>query len=259
MDRWFAVIGGAILLLLGCSESLVPAPVVDRTEVLDTQGRYTVQPYDTLYAIAWRLGKDYRDLAQYNDLTPPFVIQAGEVIWVEAPPQRSTNQQPGRVNKAKPSVVAQVTNNKVLLRSSSDNSPKTAETLTSKIALSWPLCPDGQDKITIKNNGVDILGRSNAPVVSAADGKVVYSGNGLRGYGRLIIIKHSDAYLSAYAHTQRVFVKEGDEVHQGQRIACIGQGGTEGAKLHFELREDGRPVDPLRHLPKLSSCDGGGS
>jgi lipoprotein NlpD len=100
------------------------------------------------------------------------------------------------------------------------------------------------------SNGIDIAGRPGQPVRAASAGRVVYSGGGLRGYGELIIVKHNKRYLSAYAHNEEALVKEGDIVAGGQRIATIGRTGTDRVKLHFEIRRDGKPVNPLRYLPK---------
>lgn len=98
--------------------------------------------------------------------------------------------------------------------------------------------------------GIDITGRSGQPIFSAAAGDVVYSGNGLLGYGNLVIIKHDDIYLSAYGHNSQLLVKEGDKVTSGQEIAKMGVSPKEGATLHFEIRKEGKPVDPQRYLPK---------
>jgi lipoprotein NlpD len=100
------------------------------------------------------------------------------------------------------------------------------------------------------NKGVDIAGKAGDPVIASADGKVVYSGEGLRGYGKLVIIKHNATYLSAYAHNQTVLVKEGQSVSKGQKIAEMGSSGTDKVKLHFEVRRQGKPVDPLKYLPQ---------
>jgi lipoprotein NlpD len=115
---------------------------------------------------------------------------------------------------------------------------------------SWPA--DGQvlNRYTESDSkGVDIAGTRNAPVRAAANGRVVYQGSGLRGYGQLIIIKHNDEFLSAYAHNDRIHVKEGDAVKRGQKIADMGSTGTDRVKLHFEIRRQGVPVDPLKYLP----------
>ena len=100
------------------------------------------------------------------------------------------------------------------------------------------------------NKGIDISGKIGQPVLAASAGKVVYSGNGLASYGNLIIVKHSDQFLSAYAHNKKLFVREGGEVKRGQKIAELGNTGTSEAKLHFEIRYKGKPVNPLDYLPK---------
>ncbi len=100
------------------------------------------------------------------------------------------------------------------------------------------------------NKGIDLKGKLGEPVIAAAAGRVVYSGEGLRGYGKLVIVKHSDKYLSAYAHNRKLLVKEGNNVRKGQKIAEMGSTGTDSVKLHFEIRYDGKPINPLKHLPK---------
>jgi lipoprotein NlpD len=100
-----------------------------------------------------------------------------------------------------------------------------------------------------KNKGIDIAGKAGDPVLAAADGRVVYAGSGLRGYGNLIIIKHNNTYLTAYAHNRSLLVKEDQAVRQGQRIAEMGSTDSDQVKLHFEIRRQGKPVDPVRYLP----------
>ena len=102
------------------------------------------------------------------------------------------------------------------------------------------------------NKGIDIGGKIGQPVLAASSGKVVYSGNGLASYGNLIIIKHSEQFISAYAHNKKIFVKEGGEVKRGEKIAELGNTGTSEAKLHFEIRYKGKPVDPIKYLPKIN-------
>ena len=100
------------------------------------------------------------------------------------------------------------------------------------------------------SKGLDIAGKAGDPVIAAADGKVVYSGTGLRGYGKLVILKHNNSYLSAYAHNQAIAVKEGHAVTKGQKIAEMGNSDADQVKLHFEVRRQGKPVDPLKYLPR---------
>jgi len=114
----------------------------------------------------------------------------------------------------------------------------------------WPVKGKILHKFSKRNNGIDIVAKTGTPVVATSSGKVVYAGNGLRGYGNLLIIKHNTTYFSAYAHNRRLFVKEGITVKTGEKIAEVGSTGTDLVKLHFEIRKDGNPVDPLKYLPR---------
>jgi lipoprotein NlpD len=124
-----------------------------------------------------------------------------------------------------------------------------------KITWRWPTGGNIRNRFDPSGGkkGLDIEGKMGQPIYAAAGGKVVYSGDGLIGYGNLIIIKHDSTYLSAYGHNRRLLVKEGSEVKQGQKIAEMGDSGKQGVILHFEIRRDGKPVDPLRYLPKKDS------
>ena len=116
--------------------------------------------------------------------------------------------------------------------------------------FSWPAAGSVQSTFDeSKNKGLDIAGKAGDPVLAAADGKVVYAGSGLRGYGNLVILKHNSTFLSAYAHNQTLLVKEDQVVKRGQRIAEMGSTDAERVQLHFEIRRDGKPVDPARYLP----------
>ena len=133
------------------------------------------------------------------------------------------------------------------------NDEKPAEAATGPDEINWIWPASGKMIGTFSeagNKGVDIAGKAGDPVVASAEGKVVYSGEGLRGYGKLVIIKHNPTYLSAYAHNQTILVKEGQSVSKGQKIAEMGSSGTDKVKLHFEVRRQGKPVDPLKYLPQ---------
>ena len=133
------------------------------------------------------------------------------------------------------------------------NDEKPAEPVVGGDEISWLWPVSGKTIATFSeggNKGLDIAGKSGDPVIASAGGKVVYSGEGLRGYGKLVIIKHNATYLSAYAHNQTILVKEGQSVSKGQKIAEMGSSGTDKVKLHFEVRRNGKPVDPLKYLPQ---------
>ncbi|MBI1733353.1 MAG: peptidoglycan DD-metalloendopeptidase family protein [Gammaproteobacteria bacterium] len=199
---------------------------------------------DTLYSIAWRYGMDYRDIARWNDISDPFVIIPGQRLVLRAgkPADRpAASAPPPRVTAEKTAPAAPPTTAPV---------PPSA---ASRGAVHWQWPTSGRivrsDSPTSKK-GVDISGIQGQPVNAAAAGAVVYSGSGLLGYGRLIILKHSDTFLSAYAYNERLLVAEGDQVSAGQQIATMGMDNDGRSMLHFEIRKDGKPVNPLDHLPR---------
>ncbi len=234
---------------------------------------YTVSHGDTLYSIAWAYGVDYRDLAARNGIYEPFTIYPGQRLNVSldaksrvsndsrqgpGAPTRSLGIEPEEKARAsspakataKPSPPAPSPAPK---RSAASSTRKQASATRGTKIKRWAWPAKGQivtDFASSGRKGVDISGRLGQPVMAAADGRVVYAGGGLRGYGELIIVKHNKRYLSAYAHNNRILVKEGDEVKIGQRIAEMGSTGTESVRLHFEIRRDGKPVNPVRYLPR---------
>ena len=207
------------LLLAGCASS----PPSGST--------YTVKRGDTLYSIATRHRMDYRELARLNGIGRDYTIHPGQVLRLSAgvrpvPTSRPAVQPPRSVTPPKP--------------------------LPPAIPWRWPV-DGGVATVTERPNGghgLMISGRFGQEVRAASGGRVVYSGSGLLGYGQLLIIKHSDAYLSAYGHTQSVAVKEGDIVAMGQQIATLGVGTQGLPMLYFEIRVNGQPSNPLTFLPK---------
>ncbi|MDP2416952.1 MAG: peptidoglycan DD-metalloendopeptidase family protein [Hydrogenophaga sp.] len=264
----------ALLVSAGCSTQRLaqPAPVEDRSAVRPTvkilpgaenagkPGYYTVRPGDTLFRISLDNGQAVRDVQAWNNLSSPHLIEVGQVLRV-VPPASSA-----------PAVVAAVplgastsavTPPVVVARPLAPSSTTTAPTQapvpapvpepasTGDLNFIWPA--QGAVVATFdeaKNKGVSIAGRVGDPVVAAADGRVVYAGAGLRGYGNLIILKHNNTFLTAYAHNQALLVREDQAVKQGQKIAEMGSSDADRVKLHFEVRRQGKPVDPLNHLPK---------
>jgi lipoprotein NlpD len=217
---------------------------------------YRVNKNDTLYAIAWRYGLDYRELASWNDIRPPYIIHPGqELILID--PQRLPAQRRAKFDS--PSAHRTVRRQSQTRAAKASQpapplSPSTAEPeLPPPKAFQWPA--DGKIIATFQESksgsqGIDIMAKPGLPVRAAAGGKVVYSGNGLNGYGNLLIVKHNDTYLSAYAHNSKLLVKEGDMVESGQQIGEIGMIDASTAGLHFEIRKQGKPVNPLKYLPK---------
>lgn len=198
---------------------------------------YIVQKGDTLFSISFRYGIDARQLARWNGISSPYTIYPGQRIRLF--PRAGDNQSAAK-SSAKKSTTSTVT-------------PK----YTPKVAAAkppgdwrWPVKGKLVERFSAKNNGIDIAAKAGTPIVATSSGKVVYAGNGLRGYGNLLIIKHNRSYFSAYAHSQRLLVAEGAQVKAGQKIAEVGRTGTDQDKLHFEIRKDGNPEDPLRYLPR---------
>ena len=207
-------------------------------------GYYTVKPGETLMRIASDHGQNWRDIARWSNLENPNVIEVGQVLRV-VPPTSST------VTAAAP--VAPAVAGSASAAPAPAPAPAAAEPAgpaDSSIAFIWPA--SGTVVATFddaRNKGVDIGGKAGDPVVAAADGRVIYSGAGLRGYGNLILIKHNNTYLTAYAHNQTLLVKDDQVVRKGQKIAEMGNTDADRVKLHFEIRRQGKPVDPTRYLP----------
>jgi lipoprotein NlpD len=196
------------------------------------QEEHVVRSGETLYTIAWRYGKDYRDLAYWNRLGSGSLIYPGQVLRLTAPADvaaRPTTQEAGVKSSPLPPIPTQA-------------------------APPWIWPTKGPVEVAFGNRpgsgtGILIGGQLNQRILAAANGRVVYAGGGLIGYGQLIIIKHNDTYLSAYGHNASLLVKEGDSIKKGQRIATMGEGPGRKPRLHFEIRRNGKPVNPRQYLP----------
>lgn len=287
MLAW-SVIALMLILLAGCS-SHPPAKVRDRSSSIYGSRHsvhavhakkplsYIVKKGDTLYSIGFRYGVDFHSLASWNGIAKPYTIQVGQSIRFKAPVQLTSQRKlPSKHKTNSPrtsrssTTKARVVKNSTTSQTKSKNSAKKAvsqitknkpkkrpiKTYSSnskgKVRWQWPV----KGKIITRfsasdnaRNGINIAAKSGVNIKAAAAGVVVYSGNGLRGYGELIIIKHNDLYLSAYAHNKQRKVREGDQIKAGQVIALLGQTGTDRPMLHFEVRFKGKPVDPLKYLP----------
>ncbi|WP_053147604.1 peptidoglycan DD-metalloendopeptidase family protein [Pseudomonas sp. P97.38] len=255
------------VLLVGCSST--PSGnvrVVDRNNATPqrptvTTGQYVVRRGDTLFSIAFRYGWDYKALAARNNIPAPYTIHPGQTIRFD-----------GRSGSTPTAVVTQSgstpssSSKTTVIRRPAGSETATVPSVASKPAPA-PMPPAGpaptgwgwpSNGVLIGkfssngslNKGIDIAGDLGQPVLAASDGTVVYAGSGLRGYGELVIIKHSDTYVSAYGHNRRLLVREGQQVKVGQTIAEMGSTGTDRVKLHFEIRRQGKPVDPLQFLPR---------
>ncbi|MHA6164005.1 peptidoglycan DD-metalloendopeptidase family protein [Pseudomonas sichuanensis] len=258
-------------LLAGCSSTgSSGARVVDRNSAAPkrpavTSGQYVVKPGDTLFSIAFRYGWDYKELAARNNIPPPYTIRPGQPIRFSSGAGGSTTVVTSSPSSSSKTTVIRrpvgtpppaANNGKSATSASSSSSQTVAQVPAAERAVggwTWPSNGVLIGKFASNgslNKGIDIAGDLGQPVFAAADGAVVYAGSGLRGYGELIIIKHSDTYVSAYGHNRRLLVREGQQVKAGQTIAEMGSTGTDRVKLHFEIRRQGKPVDPLQFLPR---------
>ncbi len=217
---------------------------------------YRVQRGDTLFGIAWQKGVDYRLIANWNGIRPPYRIYTGQTLRLIPPVQRSRPPPRTSPHHTRPKTQAHAASSTASKPKPKPRPKPTAKkkpATPKKLAWRWPV--NGRVSAGFKAGdplrmGIKIAGRSGKPILAAEAGKVVYSGSGLIGYGRLIIVKHNDNYLSAYGHNRKILVKEGDRVTKGKKIAEMGIANNGDPMLHFEIRRDGKPVDPLRYLPQ---------
>lgn len=205
---------------------------------------YAVKKGDTLYSIAWRYGVDYRELAKWNGIGSNFLIHPGQELRLTPPTAEATTSP---ADSTAPAVAASLQSSRRPAREVLP--PVQANTLAE---WKWPargplLAKFGDANATGK--GIAIGGSEGDPIAASADGRVVYAGSGLIGYGKIIIVKHSEEYLSAYGHNDTIYVREGEQVKQGDKIATMGRGPGSKPLLHFEIRIKGTAVDPLIYLP----------
>lgn len=278
---WSLVLGTG-LLVLGCgSQNVSRAPVEDRRnsrapgavtdpntqavkqapgfENAGKAGYYTVKPGETLIRIGLETGQQWQDIARWNNLERPNQLEVGQVLRVTPPQVAATS--PAAATAASTAGVSGVVTRPVTssggaagnAAGSKPGATQAASDSTAgedQLVWSWPVQGPvlaGFDEV--KNKGLDLGGLAGDPVLAAADGRVVYVGAGLRGYGNLIILKHNSTYLTAYAHNQSLLVKEDQSVRKGQKIAEMGSSDADRVKLHFEVRRQGKPVDPAKYLP----------
>ena len=250
------------LALSGCSNKGKLAPFDDHsmgatrgaTRVLPgaenagKPGYYTVKPGDTLIRIGMDSGQSGRDIARWNKLENPNLIETGQVLRVVPPASDAPVARPSASTAATAAAAP------MPAASASASTPSPAaiaapSAAEDAISFQWPARGNlisGFDET--KNKGLDIGGKLGDPVSAAADGRVVYAGAGLRGYGNLIILKHNNTFLTAYAHNQTLLVKEDQVIKRGQKIAEMGNSDADQVKLHFEIRRQGKPVDPSKYL-----------
>jgi lipoprotein NlpD len=241
-------VSGLLIMMgicLSCTPSNSAAPVSSLKALHPvTWGQHTVAPNETLSSIAFLYARDVRDLAQVNALSPPYPLKVGQSLSLAS----AAPVVPRVMQRHLPTRARVPAEQAVKPRWGSDHTLKSPPArAATTMAWQWPV--QGQLLNSKSSKGIQILGQLGTPVVATAQGKVVYSGSGLRGYGRLLIIKHNEHYLSAYAHNQALLVSEGETVQGGQAIAKMGNSDAEQVKLHFEIRYLGKPVNPLEYLP----------
>ena len=254
--KW--VLGAVVIVLAlsGCSSKGRLAPVDERaiggarpaaratatTESASKLGYYTVKPGDTLIRIGMDSGQSWRDIMRWNKLDNANLIEPGQVLRVMPPAPEAPVVRPAVAPTSAPMPVASASAPTNVL-------PAVPVATEDAVSFQWPARGNliaGFDES--KNKGLDIGGKAGDPVNAAADGRVVYAGAGLRGYGNLIILKHNNTYLTAYAHNQTLLVKEDQVIKRGQKIAEMGNSDADQVKLHFEIRRQGKPVDPAKYL-----------
>jgi lipoprotein NlpD len=268
MNKMAASIVLALFFISACSSHHARAPVNDITlgassgiyvaniYVANNKGGYKGSTYkvksgDTLYAIAWKTGTEVSYLISRNKLKSNGAIYKGQTLQLSGAIKRD---QTPRTYKKLQQRVEHDNKNKY---DKSNSSVTKKSVATKKKVRSWQWPSNGKlikkfqkSKSTAALQGISIANKRGSAIKAAADGKVVYAGGGLRGYGNLVIIKHNNDYLSAYAHNEKLLVKEKQMVKKGQKIALMGDSGTNAVYLHFEIRYRGKSVDPLRYLPK---------
>lgn len=270
----------ATMVLAACGTGLSSAPVEDRRTsvsrpVMDPNttpvkqppgfenagkvGYYTVKPGETLIRIGLETGQNWKDIAVWNNLEQPNQISVGQVLRVAPPVAATAADSNGVVTR--PIGSGSIASTQVQPGQNSSAAARPAATTTTEPAAAAAAAESGLSWIwpvpgpvlagfdEVKNKGLDLGGNAGEPVLAAAEGKVVYVGAGLRGYGNLIILKHDNTYLTAYAHNKTLLVKEDQAVRKGQKIAEMGNSDADRVKLHFEVRRQGKPVDPIKYLP----------
>lgn len=233
--------------------SQAEAPVLPGAENAGKPGYYTVKAGDRLVRIAMDHGQNWRDLVKWNNLENANVIEVGQVLRVVPPAAEA------QAAAARPGTAARTETKPASAAASAASAAPVATPVAPQAAPSaaaddvvwtWPATgPVIVPFDEARSKGIVIGGKAGDPVYAAADGRVVYAGSGLRGYGNLLIVKHNDTFLSAYAHNQTLLVKEDQVVRRGQRIADMGSTDADTVQLHFEIRRQGKPVDPMKYLP----------
>jgi lipoprotein NlpD len=232
----------ATAVLAGCASRTSQAPVADMSENTvqrSATGTYVVRPGDTLYKIAQAHGVSVGELTRLNNIGDPGQLRVGQVLRLNGSTPAAPAESGGTAATTAPVTPAKTTEPTSVARASDAN----------VISWGWPAKGKIIQGFNTNTKGIDIAGAEGDPVLAAADGKVMYAGNGVRGLGNLILLGHSDGFITAYAHNQSLMVKTGQQIKKGEKIAAIGQTDTTSPRLHFEIRRRGTPVNPMSYLP----------
>jgi lipoprotein NlpD len=269
--RYTTLVILGFFLLMGCqSPYQSPVAEIDEPRFLDSDRIHRVNEGETLYVIAWIYDLDFIHIARVNSLSSPYIIFPGQILNVDpraqvvqqtrntatAPASTSTGRNQERLRQTDQSTSQSASQS--ASQSTRQSSPVQVNPVSVRqgpVNWTWPAQGSiiGRFSQTgVESKGINIGGREGDTVMAAAAGEVVYAGSGLLRYGELVIIKHNDRFLSAYAHNSALLVAEGDRVSRGEKIAELGSTGVDTEMLHFEIRMEGKPVDPLSYLPSRS-------
>jgi lipoprotein NlpD len=267
----YTILLGLVGILTACSSAYQsPVAEIDEPRFLDSDRIHRVNAGETLYAVAWIYDLDFMQIARANGLSSPYTIIPGQILNVDprARPLVATTPAPAQAvatpSRQSPGLTRQpLREGSSAVPASRSNQPAASQApepvqvnpvrvQQGPINWDWPYrgtIVGRFDAAGVESKGIDIAGFKGDAVLAAADGEVVYAGSGLLRYGELLIIKHNDMFLSAYAHNDALLVREGERVTRGQKIAELGSTGVDRDMLHFEIRQEGQPVDPLTFLP----------
>lgn len=237
---------GLITIMIGCG-SAQPVPVINKSPDRIIPEAYQVKSGDSIYNIAWSFGVDYADIAEWSEIKAPYKLNPGQVVYLHKPTVKITALSSGLEDQG---AAVATSLPEVELAPVPQTSTTPIHFSKSPGKWNWPAEGNLAGKFSPSSgrNGIQITGTKGSVVKATAAGQVVYVGEGLRGYGKLIILKHSDAFLSAYAHNENIIVREGENIASEQQIATMGDSGAQSTMLHFEIRKEGQPVDPLIYL-----------
>ena len=253
--RQYSIYGLVVFLFMGCASQSAPIPVINKSPERDIPKAYEVKQGDSIYNIAWAFGVDFLDIAEFSDLEKPYKLKPGQVVYLQRREARAI-----ALDEDEPTALVVAQELPAKEPPAQPDAPATPSAALPSVAFAdtptewnWPAEGKLVGKYSVEkgNKGIHIAGVEGSPIKATAAGEVVYAGQGLRGYGNLVILKHSPEFLSAYAHNREILVREGQSVQTNQQIATMGNSGAQSTMLHFELRKNGQPVNPMSYLNQV--------